>query len=98
MTVVRPQVVLLKQGEGDFRDPFPRLPATDHPFLFEGTAERTWRIGVDLSSAVVQGLTLDADAGLHFIANHRHNAGVSKTKFVGRLAATYRIELRVPLH
>ncbi len=98
LLVVTPEITLLRQGEGDFRMPFPPLPALDHPFLFEGTVERTWRLGVAAAAQPIRRFSVEGDAGLHFVGNAGHVAGATRTEFVGRVRLTYTFggELRLP--
>ncbi|MFC1640403.1 hypothetical protein ACFL3B_06540, partial [Gemmatimonadota bacterium] len=93
MTVLKPHLSLLYQGEGDFRDAFPS-PYGDHPYLFEGNQERTLRAGAEFSTVLLRGLNLDGDAAVHFVKNAGNVLGVTQSRFVGRLFATYRIGVR----
>jgi hypothetical protein len=57
------------------------------PTLFIGTVERTWRGAVALSGR--QGpLTVQGQAGVHYVENAGHVAGKSETRFVGSVRAT----------
>lgn len=92
--LLTPQLVWLRQGEGDFRKPFPPLPAEDHPFLFEGTVERTLRLGLAASLWLESGLWLGGDLGWHDVGNAGHVAGASASELVGRIALTYHVDFR----
>ncbi len=87
---VAPEVTLVRQGEGDPRLAHP-LPA-DYPTtaaLFQGVVQRTLRLAV--SGAWGQGLgRITGDAGVHLVSNDGHVAGVSRTRFVGRIGLEWR--------
>jgi hypothetical protein len=87
--LLRPELVFLKQGEGDFRLPNPPLPVAG-PVIFEGVIERTLRLGLAGEASILRRLDLDLNAGVHRIENAEHQTGVSRTRFVGRVALTYR--------
>jgi hypothetical protein len=88
--LVAPEVTLVRQGEGDPRLAHP-VPA-DYPAtaaLLQGVVQRTWRLGLSLAGG--RGLVrVHGDAGVHLVSNDGHVAGVSRTRFVGRLG----LELR----
>ena len=98
MLIVTPEVTLLRQGQGDFRQPFPPLPATNVPFLFTGVVERTLRLAAGVRAQFIRSVDLDANFGWHFIANHAHVTGATATQFVGGIGLTYRLgaQPRVP--
>jgi hypothetical protein len=84
--LVMPEVVYLRQGEGDFRDPFP--PSAEWnatPTLFAGTVEKTLRAAVGASWRIFPGVWATANAGAHFVSDAGHVAGTNETEFVGRL-------------
>ena len=86
--LMSPELTLLRQGEGRIGDPFPNGTARgDTPVLFIGTVERTWRAALGLSGR--QGpLSIQANAGLHYIQNQFNLDGRNRTRFVGRIQAT----------
>lgn len=84
--LVAPEVVYLRQGEGDFRDPFPPSATwNDTPTLFRGTVEKTLRAAVGAWWRVLPGVWATANAGVHVIADAEHVAGANETEFVGRI-------------
>ncbi len=86
-TLLQPEITLLRQGEGDFRDPFPprdQLPVLPHLHL--GTVERTWRLAVNGTATLKSRVTLRWDAGLHLVRNLQNVAGASESRFVGSIA------------
>lgn len=96
--LLTPDVTLLRQGEGDFRLPYPPVAAFDStPTFLAGVVERTVRlaVGYQLSAGA---WSLAGDGGVHLIHNARHAAGVDRTRWVGRVELTwrYRKESLVP--
>ncbi len=89
-TVIVPELMLLRQGEGDFREPFPELPADDTPFIFEGVVENTLRIGLRAQATAFGHFDIGGHAGVHFVSNAGHVQGASETLFVGGIRATVR--------
>ncbi len=88
--LVAPEATLVRQGQGDPRLAHP-VPA-DYPTtaaLFQGVVQRTLRLG--LSVAGGQGpVRLKGDGGVHLVSNAGHVAGVSRSRFVGRLGLEVR--------
>jgi hypothetical protein len=89
--LVSPEATLLRQGEGDFREPFPAVadfPTT--PTFLAGTPERLVRLALD---ARVDGRrwSVAANGGVHLISDAGHVAGVSESRFVGGVSVTYRL-------
>ena len=89
--LLEPEFTLVRQGEGD-----PRLlhPApVDYPntsALFQGIVQRTWRAA--LGATWQQGpIHFSANGGVHYNQNDGHVAGVTKTRFVGTVALSWRI-------
>jgi hypothetical protein len=96
--LLEPEITLLRQGEGDFRSPYPTVAQFDStPTLFAGVQERTLRLA--LTGRVARGRwVVSGDGGVHIIGNERHVSGVSKTKWVGRIEIGWRTrkEGRIP--
>jgi hypothetical protein len=91
LVIVAPEIVFLKQGQGDFRTPPPAAPFfIAGPTFFVGTAETTWRLGLVGRAQLWRQLDLDLDGGVHRITNREHRQGVTATRFVGRIALLYR--------
>lgn len=89
--LVTPEVTLLRQGEGDFRQPYP--PAANYattPVFLAGIVERTVRLAVG-ARADSRRLGLRGDAGVHFVRNAGHVSGARDTRFVGSVALEYRL-------
>lgn len=87
--LLRPELTLLRQGEGRINDPFPASDAEAGalPQIFIGTVERTWRAAVGVSG--YEGpLEVRADAGVHHIVNAGHEEGRTVNRFEGRIQAT----------
>jgi len=91
--LIEPEVTLLRQGQGDFRLPYPTVAQYDStPTLFAGTVTRTVRLA--LAGRAVHGRwTLSGDGGVHLITN-----GPEKTKWVGTIQLQWRTkkEGRIP--
>jgi hypothetical protein len=87
--LLRPDLTVVRQGEGAIDAPFPATAAEagQTPQLFIGVVERTYRLGIGISGR--QGpLDLVADAGLHHILNRNHQEGQTVNRFEGRVQAT----------
>jgi hypothetical protein len=88
--LIEPEVSAQRQGEGDFRLPYP--PVSDYPttpVLFEGVVQRLLRLAVG-GRWQHRAFTVAGDAGVHFYQNFDHVTGTSKTQWVGSLGVTYR--------
>jgi hypothetical protein len=96
--LLEPEVTLLRQGEGDFRLPYPSVAQFDStPTLFAGVVERTLRLAA--RGRVAHGRwILSGDGGAHLIDNAGHVQGAKRTRWVGRLELMWRTkkEGRVP--
>jgi hypothetical protein len=90
LVTLSPEIVLLKQGQGDFRLPTPAGYITG-PTLFEGIAETTVRLGVRGHARFAGTFDLDGDAGLNLRHNAAHQAGATASTFVGRLAVSVQL-------
>jgi hypothetical protein len=89
-SLLAPEVTLLRQGEGDFRLPYPPVAAYDTTRTFlSGTPERTVRLAVSYQRSA-KAWTLAGDGGVHLIDNAGHVNGAKKTRWVGRLELTWR--------
>ncbi len=87
--LLSPEVTLLRQGEGDFRSPYPPVAAyPTTPRIFAGIVERTVRLAAaaDWRGGPWQ---LHADGGAHLIHNYQHVSGAAKTRFVGSVGLTF---------
>lgn len=89
---LRAYVAHRRQGEGDYRLPFP--PAAEYPTtraFLAGRASRTWRAA--LAGGMVLGpLDLNADVGFNRTSNADHQAGRVRSGVVGRVRATIRLD------
>ena len=91
--LLEPEVTVLRQGQGDFRLPYPTVAQYDStPTLFSGTVTRTIRLALGGSAARGR-WTLTGNGGVHLIHN-----GPDKTKWVGTIALQWRTrkEGRIP--
>jgi hypothetical protein len=88
--LLSPEVTLVRQGEGDFRLPYPTVADYDTtPVFLAGTVERTVRIGA-VGRWLVGRWQLHAEGGVHLVSNANHLAGDRETRFVGKMGLTYR--------
>jgi hypothetical protein len=88
--LVAPEVTLLRQGEGDFRLPYPPGSAyATTPTFLAGTVERTVRLALGVR-ADAHRVGFAGDAGVHFVSNAGHVSGQSDARFVGSVALEYR--------
>ena len=86
-TIIRPEITLLRQGEGDFRQPFPPPEVWEGlPFLHLGIVERTWRFAVAGTTNLNSRALIDWNGGLHLVSNVQNVAGVSDNFFVGSVS------------
>jgi hypothetical protein len=96
--LLEPEVTVLRQGEGDFRLPYPTVAQFDAtPTIFAGVVERTVRFA--LAGHVTHGRwVVAADGGVHVITHTGHVPEAGETRFVGRVEVLWRTkkEGRVP--
>jgi hypothetical protein len=88
--LLQPEVTVVRQGEGDFRRPYPPLAAFGTtPTFLAGTVERTVRLAL---GARVDRPRLGAalDGGVHLVSNANHVAGQRDARFVGRIELSWR--------
>ena len=88
--LLTPEVTLLRQGEGDFRLPYPPVTAYDSTRTFlSGVVERTVRLAV--SGQLSAGAwSLAGDGGVHLVHNAGHVNGAKDTRWVGRVGIEWR--------
>ena len=91
---LRAYVAHRRQGEGDYRLPFP--PAAEYattPAFLAGRPSRTWRAA--LAGGMVLGpLDLHADVGFNRTSDADHEARRVRSGVVGRVRATIRLDSR----
>jgi hypothetical protein len=88
--LLRPEITLLRQGEGDMLRPYPPIAAYDTtPSFLAGTVERTLRLALR-ADFTAGPLRLAADAGMHLISDHQHVSGADDSQFVGSVSLSYR--------
>ena len=96
--LLEPEVTLLRQGEGDFRLPYPTVAQFDStPTLFAGVVERTVRLA--LGGHIAHGRwVVSGNGGAHLIHNVGHVTGANETRWVGTVSVLWRTmkEGRVP--
>jgi hypothetical protein len=89
--LLTPELTVLRQGEGDPRQPHPPVTAyPTTPTIFQGVVERTVRGAVSGSFAASDRLSFNFDAGVHRITNFQHVSGDTRTRFLGSVSASYR--------
>lgn len=85
------EVTYIRQGEGDFRNPFPPPQLlTDSVRFLTGIVERTLRVAAEANWTPVPGINLSTDIGRHFIWNANHVQGVRGDRWVWRVGAEIR--------
>jgi hypothetical protein len=91
--LLQPEATLLRQGQGDFRLPYPPVAAYGTtPTLFAGVVERTVRLA--MGAAWQRGAWgLSGNGGVHFLHNAGHVTGVNQTKWIGALTLAYHFHL-----
>jgi hypothetical protein len=97
-SLLSPELTLLRQGEGDFRLPYPPVAAYDStPTFLSGVVERTLRLAVSYQLSA-GAWSVAGDGGAHLISNAGHVDGTQRTRWVGRVELTwrYRKESLVP--
>jgi hypothetical protein len=90
--LVTPELTLLRQGEGDFRLPFPAVaefPTT--PTMFAGVVERVYRAALAGTIDLADHATLEGNAGVHRRVNADHVPGARATDFVGGIIVRLRL-------
>jgi hypothetical protein len=88
--LLEPELTVVRQGDGDPRLPHPA--PIDYPntaALLQGIVQRTWRAA--LGATWRQGpIHFSANGGVHYNQNDAHQPGVTKTRFVGTVALSWR--------
>ncbi len=88
--LLTPEVTLLRQGEGDFRLPYPPVSAYDStPAFLSGVVEKTVRLAIS-GQLSAGSWSLSGDGGVHLISNFGHVTGAAKTRWVGTVGVTWR--------
>jgi hypothetical protein len=92
--LLAPEATVLRQGEGDFRAPYPPVAAYGTtPTLFAGVVERTTRLA--LGATWQRGSWgLSGNGGVHFIHNAGHVRDVNDTKWVSGITLSYWFRLQ----
>lgn len=80
-----------RQGEGDYRLPFPsQAEYASTPGFLAGTPERTWRVGV-AGGFATRSLEVSGDVGINRVRDAGHVAGRTRTGFEGRVRGTLHV-------
>lgn len=87
-----PALVILRQGEGDFRDSIPGGYYWGRPTLFFGVKERTLRVGLGGRFQPLRQFWAEWDVGTNFVRNKDHVAGLAATEFHAVVAAGVGLE------
>jgi hypothetical protein len=95
--MLEPEATVLRQGEGDPRLPYPAIADFGTTsVLLQGVVQRTIRLAVG-GRWQRRGVSVNANAGVHFLNNLDHVTGATKTEFVGSLGFTLRLHHEGPL-
>ncbi|HEX6573974.1 MAG TPA: hypothetical protein VF042_03305 [Gemmatimonadaceae bacterium] len=82
---LRLYVAYRRQGEGDYRDPYPPVEAyATTPGIFEGTVWKTTRVGLSGAFTVGRDISISGDGGVNRSVNRFNSPGLSRTIFEGR--------------
>jgi hypothetical protein len=96
--MVTPELTLLRQGDAQITDSFPRAQAAagNVPTLLIGTVERTWRAALGVTGAYgpFQGA---ANIGVHYVQNVDHQMGKTEVEPVARIRFTLGLGTGGPL-
>lgn len=93
------ELTFLRQGQGDFRIPYPDSTAfSDTLIVLTGIVERTLRLAVQADWTPVPGINLSTDVGRHFIWNANHVSGVRGDRWVWRVKAEIRRRITGGIH
>ena len=91
--LLNPEFTFIRQGEGDFRQPFPPQSAFPNtPVLHSGVVEKILRIGIDGRVEVPLGpasVAIAFDAAYHRFTNFGHIRGATGDRFVGSVQADF---------
>ncbi len=91
--LLTPEITYLRQGEGDPRLPHPDVSAyPTTPVIFAGVVERTLRLALAGSYAPSARVGLSFDVGVHRISNFQHASGDTRTRVLGRVSLSYRLQ------
>ena len=94
---IGPEVTLLRQGEGDFRDPYPPVSAfPTTPTVLSGVVERTVRVALG-ARWDSRRFGARAEGGIHLVHNAGHVTDATASRFVGSVALEYRLTWSRPL-
>ena len=83
---VRIYAAYRRQGEGDYRLPYPAVSARNNwPTIFEGVVAETFRVAASTAVHVAPGIEISADAGMNRTTNEAHVRGAVRSRMEGRL-------------
>jgi hypothetical protein len=92
--LLSPEATLVRQGEGDFRLPYPPASAfRATPTFLSGVVERTARVALG-ASWTLRAWSLVGNGGVHFVRNAGHVVGATDTRWVGSLAVNFRFHFQ----
>src|SRR6266581_2256742 len=91
--LLAPEITYLRQGEGDPRLPHPDVAAyPTTATIFQGVVERTLRLALAGSYAPSARVGVSFDVGVHRISNFQHASGDTRTRVLGRVSLSYRLQ------
>lgn len=97
-TPLRLYVAHRRQGEGDYRNPYP--PEADYdttPGILSGVVWTTNRIGLSGATSIAKDLfEIVGDGGVNFSTNRFHVEGLDENRFEGRVRVTFRPRWLIP--
>ena len=91
--ILQPEITLVRQGEGDFRQPFPAGPdIAATPVLHQGLVEKLLRLSVSGRVDVINNISAEFEGAYHRFTNFEHIVGVTEKRFVGSISIDYRFD------
>jgi len=89
--LLKPEVTVVRQGEGDPRLPHPDISAyPSTATLFQGVVQRTVQLAL-WGDWQFHGLSVTGGGGVHLVHNASHVTGASDTRWIGSIGLNYRL-------
>ena len=93
--VLVPYVAYRRQGEGDYRQPFPVIASGSIPPGFlSGVVSRVTRVAISGASSGGSFVEVNGDVGVNHVTNFAHSTGRRRTTVEGRVRASVELPAR----